>query len=196
MGELRLVPAALAVWAAAALCVLVGVWAGVAAAAAVAAACLVWRQAGQAVLVGGLGAAAVVTAHVRVRAAQAADLHGGVEGTVSGAPKLTASGSYLVRVLVPGQPAPIPVFADEVDPGVVPGARVQARGQVGESGQPGVNPYAINGEITPLGPPEGVSAFAQHVRETFAAAVERQVGEAARGLIPGMVLGDVSPCYV
>lgn len=192
MGELRLVPAALTVWAAAALCVIAGVWAGVAAAAAVAAACLLWRQAGQAVLVGGLGAAAVVTAHVRVRAAQAADLRGGVEGTVSGAPKLTNSGSYLVRVLVPGQPSPIPVFAGEVDPGVVPGARVQARGQVGESGQPGVNPYAINGEITPLGPPEGVSAFAQHVRETFAAAVERQVGEAARGLIPGMVLGDVS----
>ncbi|WP_175934616.1 ComEC/Rec2 family competence protein [Corynebacterium sp. Marseille-P4321] len=192
MGELRLVPAALTVWAAAALCILFGAWAGVLVVAAAAVACAVWREAGQAVLVAGCGAAAVVTSHVRVRIARAVELAGVVEGIVSGAPKRTTSGAYLVRVLAPGQPAPTPVFTEQLDAEVVPGAWVAVRGQVGESGRPGVNPFTINGAVEALAPPEGIAAFAQHVRVTFGAAVERQVGEGARGLIPGMVLGDVS----
>ena len=54
MSELRLVPAALAVWAAAACCILFGVWAAAAVIAVLAAGCLLLRQPGQALLTAGL----------------------------------------------------------------------------------------------------------------------------------------------
>ena len=58
MSELRLVPAALAVWAAAACCILFGAWAAVLVVGVVVAGCLLAREHGQAVLTAGLGAAA------------------------------------------------------------------------------------------------------------------------------------------
>lgn len=188
MSELRLVPAALAVWAAAALCILVGLWAAAAVVVALAVGCVLLRQPGQAVLTAGLGAAAAATAAVRVRLSVAASE---IAGTVSGAPKQTASGAYLVRVRVPGQPSATPVFVEELPQGVVSGARVVGRGVVAESGVPGVNPFVLNGRVEVLGPPEGLAALAHHVRSTFAAAVQAKVGPASQGLIPGMVLGDV-----
>lgn len=192
MGEVRLVPAALAVWGAAAACVLWSVWAAVVVVAVVASACALRREPGQAVLVTGIGAAAMATASVRVRIARAWDFGGEVAGTVSGAPKQTTTGSWLVRVRAPGHPTTTPVFAEELPEGVVPGAQVIARGRLGESGVPGVNPVSLSGQVEVAAPPEGLAAFAQHVRATFAASVEARVGEASRGLIPGMVLGDVS----
>ena len=189
MSELRLVPAALAVWAAAACCVLFGVWAALLVVGVLAAGCLLAREYGQGVLTAGLGAAATLTAAVRQRASSAASE---IVGTVSGTPKQTESGAYLVRVKVPGQPSTTPVFADDLPDGAVAGAHVVGRGVSKESGVPGVNPFVLNGDVEVLGPPRGLAAFAHHVRTTFAAAVEAQVGEGARGLIPGMVLGDVS----
>ena len=62
-------PAALAVWAAAACCVLFGVWAALLVVAVLAAGCLLAREYGQAVLTAGLGAAATLTAAVRQRGA-------------------------------------------------------------------------------------------------------------------------------
>lgn len=189
MSELRLVPAALAVWVAAACCILIGAWAAVAVTVVCAAGCLAWRQPGQAVLTAGLGAAATLTATVRMRLSTAA---AEIAGTVSGSPKQTATGAFLVRVRVPGQPAPTPVFVKELPDGAVSGAQVVGRGVVKESGVAGVNPFVLNGRVEVVGPPEGLAAFAHHVRSTFAAAVEAQVGASSRGLIPGMVLGDVS----
>lgn len=189
MSELRLVPAALAVWVSAACCILFGLWAAFAVVGLVALGCLWRREAGQAVLTAGLGAVAAVMAAVRVRVSTAASE---VLGTISGAPKQTESGAWLVRVRVPGQPAPTPVFTDELPANAVAGAQVIGRGAAKESGVPGVNPWVLNGQVEVLGPPEGLAALAHHVRSTFAAAVEAKVGDGAQGLIPGMVLGDVS----
>ena len=192
MGELRLVPAAVAVWAAAACAIVFGVRAAVAAVLVCAGIAAVWRAWGQALMVAGLGAASTVVAAVRLRIARSWDPGGEIAGTVAGAPKQIASGGYLVRVQVAGAPSPTPVFTDEVPDGVVAGASVVVRGSVSESGPAGVNPYTVNGTVQATGPPEGFARFALHVRETFAAAVERTVGDHAQGLIPGMVLGDTS----
>ncbi|MDN8605190.1 ComEC/Rec2 family competence protein [Corynebacterium ureicelerivorans] len=189
MSELRLVPAALAVWAAAACCILFGAWAAAAVIAVLAVGCVLLRQPGQALLTAGLGAAATVTAAVRKGMSAAASE---VVGTISGAPKQTSSGAFLVRVRVPGRPSTTPVFTQELPSGAVNGAHVVARGVAKESSVPGVNPFVLNGRVEVLGPPEGLAAFALHVRSTFAAAVEAKVGPASQGLIPGMVLGDVS----
>lgn len=195
MGELRLVPAALAVWAGAACCILVGAWAGALAVAVLCAVALALREPGQALLTAGLGAAAVATAGLRVRAAAAWEFgraRAEVAGTLSGPVKRVASGAYLANVSVPGYPAPVPVFAEALPPGAVSGARVVATGTLGESARAGVNPYTVNGGLEVVGPPQGLAAFAQHVRSTFAAVVEAKVGPSSQGLIPGMVLGDVS----
>ena len=192
MGELRLVPAAVAVWAAAVCAIVFGVRAAVAAVLVCAGIAAVWRAWGQALMVAGLGAASTVVAAVRLRIARSWDPGGEIAGTVAGAPKQIASGGYLVRVQVAGVPSPTPVFTDEVPDGVIAGASVVVRGSVSESGAAGVNPYTVNGTVQATGPPEGFARFALHVRETFAAAVERTVGDHAQGLIPGMVLGDTS----
>lgn len=189
MSELRLVPAALAVWAAAACCILFGTYAAAAATGVFVVGCLIWRELGQAVLTAGLGVAAAVTATVRMRLCSTA---AEVAGTVSGAPKQTSSGAYLVRVRVPGQPSVTPVFVEELPDGAVNGAQVVGSGVVAESGRPGVNPFVLNGRVEVIGPPEGLAAFAHHVRSTFTGAVEAKVGPASQGLIPGMVLGDVN----
>ena len=114
MSELRLVPAALAVWAAAACCILFGAWAALLVVGVLAAGCLLAREHGQAVLTAGLGAAATLTAAVRKHASVSASE---IVGTVSGTPKQTESGAYLVRVKVPGQPSTTPVFADDLPDG-------------------------------------------------------------------------------
>lgn len=161
MSELRLVPAALAVWAAAACCILLGAWAAAAVTAVLAVGCVLLRQPGQALLTAGLGAAATATAAVRKGMSAAASE---VVGTISGAPKQTSSGAFLVRVRVPGRPATTPVFTQELPPGAVNGAHVVARGVAKESSVPGVNPFVLNGRVEVLGPPEGLAAFAFHVQ--------------------------------
>ena len=192
MGELRLVPAAVAVWAAAACAIVFGVRAAVVVVLLCAGIAAVWRAWGQVLMVAGLGAASTIVAWLRLRTAHRWDPAGEIAGTVAGAPKQIASGGYLVRVQVAGVPSPTPVFTDEVPDDVVAGASVVARGAVSESGVAGINPYAINGTVQATGPPEGFARLALHTRETFAAAVERTVGDHAQGLIPGMVLGDTS----
>ena len=147
-------PAALAVWAAAACCILFGVWAALLVAGVLAVFCLAAREPGQAVLTAGLGAAATLTAAVRTRASAPASE---VVGTISGTPKQTDTGAYLVRVRMPGKPSTMPVFADELPDGAVAGAHVVSRGVSKESGVPGVNPFVLDGHVEVLGPPEAVS---------------------------------------
>lgn len=192
MGEVRLVPAALVVWATSACVILFPPLVGVCVVVLAALACLLVRQVGQAVLVVGMGAGAAAATWLRVHSAAAWDPAGLVVGTVVGAARETASGAYLVRVRVPGTPSPTPVFTDTLPEGVAAGAQVIARGVDGASRVAGVNPHTLRGSLEVVGEPEGLHAFALHVRETFRAAVESHVGEQARGLIPGMVLGDTS----
>lgn len=192
MRELRLVPPAVAVWAAALAVILAGpLWAlGITVATAVG--CLMLRQTGQAILCGGLGACSAAMAWARCVTASKKQFDEVFAGTVSGAPKHLDSGNWLININVDSYPVPVPVFVEELHGHLPAGASVEVSGTVSETSRPGVGAYTINGEIDVLGPPTGFAAFAARVRETFAAAVETTVGEHAQGLIPGMVLGDVS----
>ncbi|AKK09392.1 ComEC/Rec2 family competence protein [Corynebacterium testudinoris] len=193
MSELRLVPAAVVVWAVV-LALLLGVhpgWVtvglGVVAFGAVA-----LRQAGQAILAGALGVLAGGITSLRRWQAHRWEPGQHLVGTVSSSPVEVDGGRYLIRLDVPGYPAELPVFVDELPPGVVTGALLAGELTLGESRRPGVGAHVARGEVTVIGSPEGMSAIAGRVRETFHAAVMNAVGESSQGLIPGMVLGDTS----
>ena len=192
MRELRLVPAALCVWGAAIAVIVVGPWAALGLVAAVMLALLLWREPGQAIFTGGIGVCSVALAWWRVAVAQGFNAHQGITGMISGMPKELDSGSWLLRLQVDGYPAAVPVFSSALPQGAVPGAMVAATGQVKAPTRPGVGAFVINGDVEVLRPPEGFAAFAAGVRERFAAAVVEHVGPHAQGIIPGMVLGDVS----
>lgn len=192
MSELRLVPAAVVVWAAAMAVILAGplVAAGVIAVAV--AGCIVWRQPGQAILSGGLGSCSAAVAWARCSLARATVFGSALTGTVRGAPKQLDSGDWLVNVNVAGYPVPVPVFTKELPERTVAGTLVEVSGTAKESTRPGVGAVTFNGDVDLLGPPTGFAAFAADVRERFSAAVDAAVGEFTQGLIPGMVIGDVS----
>lgn len=192
MSELRLVPAALAVWLASLACILSGARAAAAAVACLAVACCAARQWGQAVLVALLGSASAVVALVRLRAARTWVFPHRVVGEVSGQPKQLQSGAWLVRLRVEGYPSTLSVFADDLPAGAVPGAGVEATGRLRPSTFPGVSREVLTGTVEVTNPPRGLAAFAQHVRATFGESVAAHTGPASRGLIPGMVLGDTS----
>lgn len=192
MSELRLVPAAVAVWAASLIVIVTGTGLACAAVAVLALMCLLARQAGQAILVAGLGIASTVVATLRCRSAAAWHFGDQIRGTVSGQPKHVETGSWIVRLRIDGHPSTLTVFAPDLPEGIVPGASVTATGRIGESGVPSVNPYVFNGQIDLDSPPQGFAAVAEHVRTTFAEAVAAQVGPGTKGLIPGMVLGDTT----
>ncbi|MDY5784862.1 ComEC/Rec2 family competence protein [Corynebacterium sp.] len=192
MQELRLVPPALAVWAAALTVLVVGVAPAAALVVTAGLACAALRQYGQAILVAGLGAASWAAATVRLALAERFDPPGSVRGTVSSAPVPLADGGFLVRVSVPGHPGPIPVFTRGLPDGAVPGAVVDAIGTVGEAGRPGTTRITLSGQVQVEEPPRGMAAVAGHVRETLTSAAAAHLGEGPRGLVPGLVLGDTS----
>lgn len=192
MSELRLIPAALAVWLASLACIVWGARAAVAVVACLALACCAARQWGQALLVALLGSASAAVALVRLRAARAWVFPRRVVGVVSGQPKQLQSGAWLVRLRVEGYPSTLSVFADDLPAGAVPGASAVAVGQCRPSTFPGVSQEVLAGTVEVTAPPRGLAAFAQHVRDAFGASVAAHMGPASRGLIPGMVLGDTS----
>lgn len=192
MSELRLIPAALAVWLASLACIVWGARAAVAVVACLALASCAARQWGQALLVALLGSASAAVALVRLRAARAWVFPRRVVGVVSGQPKQLQSGAWLVRLRVEGYPSTLSVFADDLPAGAVPGASAVAVGQCRPSTFPGVSQEVLAGTVEVTAPPRGLAAFAQHVRDAFGASVAAHTGPASRGLIPGMVLGDTS----
>lgn len=192
MSELRLIPAALAVWLASLACIVWGARAAVAVVTCLALACCAARQWGQALLVALLGSASAAVALVRLRAARAWVFPRRVVGVVSGQPKQLQSGAWLVRLRVEGYPSTLSVFADDLPAGAVPGASAVAVGQCRPSTFPGVSQEVLAGTVEVTAPPRGLAAFAQHVRDAFGASVAAHMGPASRGLIPGMVLGDTS----
>ena len=196
MQELRLAPAALVMWGATICCLLIGL---LPAGFFVVATALVFfcaREKGQAILVAGLGAASLICTSLRIRIATSFALSHEVgrsaefPATVLGQPKPLSSGGFLTNVSLDGYPAKIPVFAPELDDSVVSGASVAVSGQVRESTFPGIGTVTVNGEVDTVAAPRGFAAFAHHVRATFGQSVQANVGDAAGGLIPGMVLGD------
>ena len=193
MSELRLVPAALLVWAvnlsllvagspAVALTLVVG-WAVV---------LVMLREPGQAVLSAGVGLAAALLTGARQRRARDFPTSGEVVGRVGAQPTEWAPGQYLLRVDVPGYPAVLPVFTDRLPAGVTTGSRVHAELDWQQSTRSGVGLWTASGEVHGVVDPSGMAWVAAHVREVFARAVETVVGPSSRGLVPGMVLGDTS----
>lgn len=193
MSELRLVPAALLVWAVnlallvadspAVAIVLVAGWVVV---------LLVLREPGQALFSAVLGAVAGLLTGARQRQARGFPTPEEVVGRVAAQPTEWAPGQHLLRVDVPGYPAVLPVFTDQLPAGVTAGTQVRAELDWQPSTRPGVGVWTASGEVHGVVEPSGMAGVAAHVREVFAGAVAAVVGPSSRGLVPGMVLGDTS----
>ncbi|WP_018016595.1 ComEC/Rec2 family competence protein [Corynebacterium capitovis] len=190
--ELRLVPAGVAVWAAAALVLTTGPAPAALCVGTIAVGHLIARHVGQAVLSACLGTASLLIAWFRLATTRAWQFAGSIRGTVSGAPVELDNGSVLVRVRLEGYPGPITVVTRSEVNGLVSGARVSATGSFSATDQPGTAQVVMNGAVTVEAGPTGMARVAQYVRDTFADAVSLHVDGAARGLIPGMTLGDTS----
>ncbi|MDO5512463.1 ComEC/Rec2 family competence protein [Corynebacterium sp.] len=179
MSELRLVPAAVMVWAVT-LALLIDApvlpllilplllrW---------------WRHSGQALLTAVLGCvAAGLTVWRQQRAA-------GWSPPAEVVGRVVSSGTGHVRVSVPGHPTPLTIFSED-DPAT--GTRVLVEATWSESTRAGVATLTGAGDLTTLTGPQGMGHVAALVRDSLRAAVDSTVGESSRGLIPGMVLGDV-----
>lgn len=192
MSELRLVPAALAVWAASLAGIVWGPWAALAAVLAACACIAVGREVGQVILVAGLGGASAAVTTLRLTWARAFQFRGELVGEVSGAPRQVDGGGFLLRVRVEGHPGLVPAFVRDLPEAVSTGATVSVSGRTAESTRPGLAQVVVSGDARLVSPPTGMAAWAGHVRQVFSSAVERAVGPRAEGLIPGMVLGDTS----
>ncbi|QGU05259.1 ComEC/Rec2 family competence protein [Corynebacterium comes] len=193
MSELRLVPGAVAVWALTIILLLTGsaVWAGLALLAG--SLVLAWcRQAGQALLFGVLGVCAIALTWWRQRLAAAWTPPSRLLGTVSGSPVEVESGGHLVRIDAPGHPAPLPVFTDLDGRDLPAGSHVVVEVNWSATDRPGLGALVGNGELQVSADPHGMDLVAWTVRQALRGTVDQTVGEASRGLVPGMVLGDVS----
>lgn len=192
MSELRLLPAACVVWAATLAGVRWGGWASIIAVVAVLVVALIVRDAGQAIIVFGLGVAASAVTALRMHTARAWQFGDTIIGRIAGQPVRIEGRGYLLRLHVPGHPGPVGAFVPETPAEAIAGATVQVTGTTGNPGRIGIAQVVYRGDVDVLSPPEGAAAWAHHVRHTFASAVADTVGESSRGLIPGMVLGDTS----
>lgn len=192
MSELRLVPAALAVWFAAIAVLAFGPAAATVVVTLIGGGCLLMEERGQAVLVSALGTTSATVAAVRAHIAARWDFAQPIIATVSGRPKQLESGTWLTRLAIPGHPSTLAVFSDAVPDGIAAGATVSASGSLQDSGRAGVNPFVLNGALQLEAPPTGMAALALRVRGSFGESVDATVGPSSRGLIPGMVLGDTT----
>ena len=192
MSELRLLPAACVVWAATLAGVRWGGWASIIAMVVVVIVALVMRDAGQLIIVFGLGMAASTVTALRMRTARAWQFGDTIIGRIAGQPVRIEGRGYFLRLHVPGHPGPVGAFVSEPPAEAISGATVQVTGSTGDPGRVGIAQVVYRGDVEVLAAPEGVAAWAHHVRHTFASAVAETVGESSRGLIAGMVLGDTS----
>lgn len=194
MRELRLLPPALTCWLS-----LLGLFlsgdpaVGFLVAGVVVAALCAAGERGQVLLTGALTCLTVSAADIRVTVAEKFRFSPGFTATVEGAPSLTSSGTVLVDLRVPGYPATLPVFTEDLSSLDIPaGSTVVVDATVTPSGRPGVGVLIGSGDVDPVGQPEGMAAVAHHVRHTLRTAVTEHVTGEHRGLIPGMTLGDTS----
>ncbi|MCT1441593.1 ComEC/Rec2 family competence protein [Corynebacterium glucuronolyticum] len=181
MTELRLVPAALTVWAVVLATILSrGSALGIVVIGVAVLVCVLLRQWGQALFVAGVSCAGLVTCWLRiVRSRCLADLAGRVTLRVHGV-RQTSSGGYLLDT------GGLPVLVKEkVEAGSVITANIHTMPSDRPSVE-GVLGIGRNIEVLRGG------GWAQGMRADFAAAVARIAGSDTRGLIPGMVLGDTS----
>ncbi|MDO5668687.1 MAG: ComEC/Rec2 family competence protein [Corynebacterium sp.] len=179
MSELRLVPAALTVWAVTLallidapfpLLILIPLLLAV------------LRQYGQALLTLTLGGLAGILTAWRQHLAATWHPPEQAVGTV------VTAGRAHIQIALPGHLTPLTVFNDS-DPN--PGAHVLVQAGWAESDRPGVGTLVGTGEVTVVADPSGLHLVAASVRDHLRAAVDAHLGESSRGLVPGMVLGDV-----
>ena len=182
MSELRLVPAAVVVWAVT-LLLMLGIPLAALLVLVVPAGLLLMGQPGQALFTGVLGGLAAGATAWRQHLAAAWSAPEELAGRVVGL------GSGLVRIRAPDHPALLTVFTQ--DP-VEPGSLVSVDAAWSPSRRPGLADVVGNGELTVLAGPTGMPRVAATVRAALGDAVDATVGESSRGLVPGMVLGDVS----
>ncbi|AWB82443.1 competence protein ComEC [Corynebacterium yudongzhengii] len=187
--ELRLVPAALSLWAALITLVLTerALWALVVIG-VVAAVFAGLRHYGQAVLVALVSTLGITGAWVaRWRAENFA------QGPSFSATVATAPGEGHLSVHTRGYPEPLTVFSDDpVIADLATGARVEITAEVSESSRLSLGGKIAHGEITSVADPTGPLAFAAAVRERLTLSVEKLLDGEHRGLLPGMALGDTS----
>ncbi|MDN5728835.1 ComEC/Rec2 family competence protein [Corynebacterium casei] len=185
MRELRLLPAALMVWAMT-LMVLLGYFPVAVIVLLISATTFVLiKQFGQAILVSALGTIALLVAHFRMRWAPDEIS----VGTVTMTPTETSSG-FLIRLKSHG--STYPVFVEKLPDGIETGSLVEVNARWSESKSPSVSGVVGNGEVVGFSPPTGLAGIAVRVSDNFREVVQATVGEASQGLIPGMVLGDTS----
>ncbi|SQG65175.1 multitransmembrane, metal-binding protein [Corynebacterium renale] len=190
MSDLRLVPAAVLVWACT-WCVLCGFSLVAAVILVLNVAVWLWfGKTGQVWLSTAAGASAAVVAVMRMARAQAYRWSGSAVGTVGGQPREGQHG-WLVRVAIDDHPGTIPVFVKDAT-GLEPGAVVRVAGAAKPSERPGLETFTVRGDIQVLQPPEGLAGWAASVREQFQGVVVAHAPDFAQGLLPGMVLGDTS----
>jgi len=179
VSELRLVPGALIVWAVT-LALLLG--APAFPLLLIPLAFVVFRQPGQAVLTLTLGCAAAAVTTWRQH------LAAGWPPPERAVGQVVTAGRHHIQIALPGHPTPLTVFDDSAPD---PGARVLVEVGWSEAGRPGVGTLVGTGDVTVMDAPHGMHQVAATVRDQLRAAVDASVGESSRGLIPGMVLGDV-----
>lgn len=190
MRELRLLPAAFLLWGVV-LSVLLSreLWVATALTLAAAVVAGLYKEAGQAVFLGAVGAAGGLVARYRVHQAQSfefpAEFHGVVESV-----KVLDGGVAFLRLQVEGYPAAVPVMVHS-GAEVAPASQILVAGRVVGSDRPGVGEVLITtSSVEVTQQPQGYAAWVNQVRDCFSEAVQDHVGPSSQGLLPGMVLGD------
>ena len=185
MRELRLLPAAVIVWAMTLMMLLGYFPVAVIVLLISATAFVLIKQFGQAILVSALGTIALLVTYFRMRWAPDEIS----VGTVTMNPTETSSG-FLLRLKANG--STYPVFVEKLPDGIEAGSLVEVNARWSESKSPSVSGVIGNGEVVGSSPPSGLAGIAVRVSDNFREVVQATVGEASQGLIPGMVLGDTS----
>ncbi|MEJ5928594.1 ComEC/Rec2 family competence protein [Corynebacterium sp. H128] len=187
MRELRLVPAALLVWAIVLATVVTReAWLGLGLLAVAALSMLKFPGPGLTAL--SLGLAALSTSLVRIHTAPAA-FPAAVLARIETSPTMTKTGGWITTLSVDG--ATVRAFLKQQPPPL--GTSVVAQVTSGPADRPGVTPVVLNiSELEVVAPPRGFDAWAASVKADFVVACAKHLGPASEGLLPGMVLGDTS----
>lgn len=192
MRDLRLLPAALAVWAATLAVVWGRGWQWGALTCAVAAV-LLFRARGQAVLAAALGALATAVTQRRIALADAIRWPDRILARAAGPPTKTGSG-WVLRTRVEGSPGTLPVFSrDDGLAGVRAGDQVVVSGGAVDADAPSVvgKLYVAN-HVDAHRVAAGWAGWVGELKAEFTAKAAGLLGQPGAGLLPAMVMGDTS----
>lgn len=190
MSELRLVPLAALMWACTALVVFRLPWIAIATIVLSFVGALVLKQCGQSIvlLCGGVLSFALTSSRI---AAATIHIPHVLHGVVVEHPRRIREGTWMFTMRSEEVAADLPVIS-RVEPPPA-GAVVQAHVQVQPSDRPGIVQHILVAkDLHTLSLPDGWQAATAYIRTIFAQASEQWLSVDARGLVPGMVLGDTN----